>query len=133
MWGFLQFYKKQENSFFSGETMILCNRYFFWHILAKLKKNPRNGFFAKSQKRPKKAKNSLFSHKWAVFEKTRFFIKKRPCDESSIFYPQLHTKFRKNPRRGFWYMPWHTNGHTNGQICFYRSLQFSTGDQNTPK
>ena len=43
---------------------------FCWHILARFKENPLNGFSAKSQKLPKMAKNGFFSQKCAAFEKT---------------------------------------------------------------
>ena len=59
----------------------------FWHILAKFKKYSRNGFFTKSQKLPKMAKNGLFSHKWAVFEKTWLFIKKAAVWRFLYFWP----------------------------------------------
>ena len=35
---------------FTGEKMVLCNRYIFLAHYGKIKKNPRNGFFAMSQK-----------------------------------------------------------------------------------
>ena len=35
---------------FTGEQMVYVIGTFIWHILAKLKKNPRNIFFVKSQK-----------------------------------------------------------------------------------
>ena len=45
-----------ENRIFPGETTVLSFRTIFLHILAKFKKNPRKGFFAKSKKLPKTAK-----------------------------------------------------------------------------
>jgi hypothetical protein len=68
----------------------------FWHILAKFKKNPRNGFFAKSQKLVKMAKNCVFFRTNEQFSRKRAKISKKwPCYVSYIFYPQLHAKFRK--------------------------------------
>ena len=46
---FLNSVNNSENRIFSGETTVLCIRTIFWHILAKSKKNPQNGFFAKSK------------------------------------------------------------------------------------
>ena len=73
--------------------------------MAKFKKISRNGFFSKSQKRKKMAKNGVLS--------TLFSI----C-------------LAKNG--GFLDMPFQTertNERTDEQTCFYRSLRFLTGDQ----
>ena len=42
--------KNGKNLRFTGEKWFYVIGTFFWHILAKLKKNPQNVFFAKSQK-----------------------------------------------------------------------------------
>ena len=100
---------------------------FCWHILARFKENPRNGFSAKFQKLPKMAfflTNVRFSRKRAKN------LKKCPCYVSYIFYPQLRAKFRKNLRSGFWDNPWHTNGQTDN-TDFIGPFRFSTGDQKT--
>ena len=57
----------------------------------------------------------IFNTNERFSRKRDFFSKKRPCYVSCIFCPQLHTKFRKNPRSGFWDMLWRTDGQTNGQ------------------
>ena len=68
---------------------------FCWHILARFKENPRNGFSVKSQKLPKLAKNGFFSHKWAVFEKTAKNLKKAVMLHFLQFSPNLVPSFGK--------------------------------------
>ena len=85
---------------------------FCWHILARFRKNPRNGFSAKYQKLLKMAKNVVFRTNERFSRKRAKISKKRPCYASYIFYPQLRAKFRKNPWSGFWDNPWRTDGHT---------------------
>ena len=49
----------RNNAFSRVKRLSYHLELFFWHILAKFKKNPRNGFSAKSQKLPKMAKNGI--------------------------------------------------------------------------
>ena len=68
--------KSQKIELSQAKRLSYLLELFCWHILLGFKKNPRNGFSAKSQKLPKMAKNGFFSHKWAVFEKTGQNLKK---------------------------------------------------------
>ena len=87
--------KIPKNRFFSGETSALCFRTFFWHILARSKKNPRNGFSAKSQKLAKMAKNVFFRTNERFSRKRAKISKKRSCYVTYIFTPNFMPSFGK--------------------------------------
>ena len=69
--------KNVHNGCFTGEKMVLYNRYIFWQILEKLKKNFRNGFFAESQKPRNDVKFAsdvnIFCQNWPKTAKIYFY------------------------------------------------------------
>ena len=107
-------------------------RLFFVHFLVKFKKNSRHGFFAISKNLQIKSNLPIFNTNERFSRKRDFFSKKRPCYVFCIFCPQLHTKFRKNPRNGFWDMPFRTDGRTDEQTWIYRSSGFQPGTKKLP-
>ena len=79
---------------------IIC-----WHILAKLKKNPRNGFFAKSQKPRNDVKFAsdvnILGQKRPKTAKIGFLRVKKWSYVIDNFFWHILGKFKKIPRNGF--------------------------------
>ena len=94
---------------------------FFWHILAKFKKNPQNGCFAKSQKPPNDVKFAsdvnIFGQNWPKTAKIWFLRVKIWFYVIGIIFCHILAKFKKNPRNGFFSKSQNTrNDVKTGQV-----------------
>ena len=119
--------KNGKNVCFTGEKWFYVIDTFFWHILAKLKKNPQNGCFAKSQKPRNDVKFGILVPFLAFYCTTRLKLKKAAMWRLSPYWaPTSYQISEKSLKRFLRYAitDGRTYARTDARDWFYRPCGF---------